>query len=50
MDNLTGIIRLLKTEQDRLTGELRGVSAALAAFGTDNFENFARKRMRIIVV
>lgn len=31
MDNLTGIIRLLKTEQDRLTGEPRGVGAALAA-------------------
>lgn len=35
MDNLTGIIRLLKTEQDRLTRELRGVGAALAAFGED---------------
>ena len=33
MDNLTGIIRLLKNEQDRLTKELRGIGAALAAFG-----------------
>ena len=33
MDNLSGIIRLLKSEQDRLTRELRGVGAALAAFG-----------------
>jgi hypothetical protein len=33
MDNLTGVIQLLKKEQDRLTRELRGVGAALAAFG-----------------
>ena len=33
MDNLTGVIRLLKKEQDRLTTELRGIGAALAAFG-----------------
>ena len=33
MDNLTGVVRLLKTEQDRLTKELRGIGAALAAFG-----------------
>lgn len=33
MDNLTGVVRLLKKEQDRLTRELRGIGAALAAFG-----------------
>ena len=33
MNNLTGVIQLLKKEQDRLTRELRGISAALAAFG-----------------
>jgi hypothetical protein len=33
MDNLTGVVRLLKKEQDRLTKELRGIGAALAAFG-----------------
>ena len=33
MDNLTGVVRLLKAEQDRLTKELRGIGAALAAFG-----------------
>jgi hypothetical protein len=33
MDNVTGIVRLLKKEQDRLTTELRGIGAALAAFG-----------------
>jgi hypothetical protein len=33
MANLTGIVRLLKKEQVRLTKELRGITAALAAFG-----------------
>jgi hypothetical protein len=33
MNNLTGVVRLLKKEQDRLTKELRGIGAALAAFG-----------------
>jgi hypothetical protein len=33
MDNLNGVVRLLKKEQDRLTKELRGIGAALAAFG-----------------
>lgn len=33
MSNLTGVVRLLKKEQDRLSRELRGIGAALAAFG-----------------
>jgi hypothetical protein len=33
MNNLAGVVRLLKKEQDRLTKELRGIGAALAAFG-----------------
>src|ERR1700688_5018314 len=33
MDNLAGVVRLLKKEQDRLTKELHGIGAALAAFG-----------------
>ena len=33
MSNRTGVVRLLKKEQDRLTNELRGIGAALAAFG-----------------
>jgi hypothetical protein len=33
MSNLAGVVRLLKKEQDRLTRELRGIGAALAAFG-----------------
>ena len=33
MSNLAGVVRLLKKEQGRLTKELRGIGAALAAFG-----------------
>jgi hypothetical protein len=33
MSNLAAVVRLLKKEQDRLTRELRGIGAALAAFG-----------------
>ena len=33
MDNLAGVVRLLRKEQDRWTTELRGIGAALAAFG-----------------
>jgi hypothetical protein len=33
MDNLAAVVRLLKKEQDRLTKELRGIGAELAAFG-----------------
>ena len=33
MSNFTGVVRLLKKEQDRLTKELHGIGAALAAFG-----------------
>jgi hypothetical protein len=33
MTQLEGVVRLLKTEQDRLAQQMRGVSAALSAFG-----------------
>jgi len=33
MANLTGVVQLLRKEQGRLTKELQGISAALAAFG-----------------
>ena len=33
MANLAGVVHLLKKEQSRLTKELQGISAALAAFG-----------------
>ena len=34
MSNLSGVVRLLKKEQDRLITELHRIGAALAAFGT----------------
>jgi hypothetical protein len=33
MSNLAGVIQQLKVEHDRLSREIRGVAAALAAFG-----------------
>lgn len=33
MSDIAGVVWLLKKEQDRLTKELRGIGAALAAFG-----------------
>ena len=33
MPNVAGVVRLLKKERDRLAVELRGIGAALAAFG-----------------
>ena len=33
MTNLAGVVQQLKKEHDRLTKEIRGVAAALAAFG-----------------
>jgi hypothetical protein len=34
MTNIADVVRLLKTERDRLTNQLHGISAALSAFGT----------------
>lgn len=53
MHDLAGVVRLLKKEQDRLTKELRGIGAALAAFGhtygrgtgTRNLSSAARARI-----
>ena len=53
MSDIAGVVRLLKKEQDRLTKELRGIGAALAAFGqaygkqagTRNVSASARARM-----
>jgi len=55
MSNLAGVVRLLKKEQDRLTNELHGITAALAAFGqayakgTGNRKLSAAARARIAV-
>lgn len=43
MDNLVGVVRLLKKEQDRLTKQLRGIGAALAAF-SEAYEKGTRTR------
>jgi hypothetical protein len=43
MSNLAGVVRLLKKEQDRLTKALRGIGAALAAFGS-TYRKGARPR------
>src|ERR1700758_899270 len=45
MDNLYGIVRLLKKEQDRLTTELRGIGAALAAFGHTYAEGTGTRKL-----
>lgn len=34
MANVESVVRMLREEQDRLTKQLQGISAALAAFGT----------------
>jgi len=34
MTRLDGVVRLLKTEHERLSRQIRGVSAALSAFGS----------------
>jgi hypothetical protein len=33
MSQLAGVVRLLKTEHDRLNRQIRGISSALSAFG-----------------
>ena len=45
MTNIDGVVRMLKKEQDRLTKELRGIGAALAAFGTAFGQRTRTRRM-----
>ena len=45
MSNLAGVVRLLKKEQDRLTKELRGIAAALAAFGKTYGKGVGTRRL-----
>src|ERR1700758_2180092 len=47
MDNLNGIVRLLKKEQDRLTTELRGIGAALAAFGKSYAKGTGTRKLSV---
>jgi hypothetical protein len=43
MTDLNGVVRLLKEEQDRLTRQLQGIGAALAAFGKTYVQVSPRK-------
>ena len=46
MTNLDGVVQLLKKEHARLTNQLQGVSAALAAFGA-SYKNGSGTRGKI---
>jgi len=45
MTQLDGAVRLLKAEHDRLTNQMRGISAALAAFGAAYGKRTVRRKM-----
>ena len=45
MANLAGVVQLLKKEQGRLTKELHGISAALAAFGNTYGRQMGTRRL-----
>jgi hypothetical protein len=48
MTQLDGVVRLLKAERDRLTKQMRGISAALSAFGAA-YGKRAKARSKISV-
>jgi hypothetical protein len=43
MSQLAGVVRLLKTEHDRLNRQIQGISAALSAFGAAYGKPMARR-------
>lgn len=45
MPNLIGVVQLLKKEQERLTKELLGITAALAAFGKSYRKQTGTRRL-----
>jgi hypothetical protein len=45
MSDLVGVVRVLKKEQNRLTKELRGITAALAAFGQTYAKGTGTRRL-----
>jgi hypothetical protein len=47
MENLTGVVQFLKKEQDRLSKELHGISAALAAFGKSYGKQTGARRLSV---
>jgi len=49
MANLAGVVQLLKQEHGRLTKELQGISAALAAFGKSYGKQTGTRRLSVAV-
>ena len=47
MANLAGVVQLLKKEHGRLTKELQGISAALAAFGKTYGKHTGTRRLSV---
>jgi hypothetical protein len=47
MAQMAAVVRLLKKEHDRLSREIRGVAAALAAFGTTYGKQTGRRRLSV---
>jgi hypothetical protein len=45
MANMAAVVRQLKTEHDRLTKEIKGIAAALAAFGAVYGKQGGRRRL-----
>ena len=45
MTNVSSIVLQLKREKDRLSRELRGIAAAIAAFGSAYGKNTGRRRL-----
>jgi len=47
MTDLTGVVQLLKKEQDRLTKQLLGIGTALAAFGKTYGKQIGRRKLSV---
>jgi|SRR5579859_4772085 len=45
MTDLTGVVRLLKKEQERLTKQLKGIGMALAVFGKTYGKQIAPRKL-----
>lgn len=43
--SMTDVVKLLKEEQDRLTQQMRGISAALTAFGAAYGKRIGRRKL-----
>jgi hypothetical protein len=45
MSNMAGVVQQLKKEHERLTREIRGIAAALAAFGATYGNSSGRRKL-----